>query len=83
MKMRRRNFIAAGMATAAVAVALPVLPAVVHPPCWCSCNLVRYTWRKEGHYAASYIFFDGRWQRFNYGLFRRHQRLHEQVAQER
>ncbi len=53
-----------------------------HPPYWCDCGRVQYSWRPEGHYAASYIFIDDRWQRFNYALWRRHEHIHRKMAGE-
>lgn len=74
--MLRRHFIATTLAAAA-ATALPAL--ATPAPYWCDCNRVRYTWRKVGHYAASHIFIDGKWQRMNYGLFLRHNHIHRKL----
>jgi hypothetical protein len=67
----RRAFIASALATVAVATVLPAPESY-----WCSCGMVQYFRKPEGHFAASH--FDG--QRFTYTLFRQHQNLHRKMV---
>jgi hypothetical protein len=46
---------------------------------WCECGLVFYDKRPDGEHAATHILIDGKWEKFNYGLSRHHQRVHERM----
>jgi hypothetical protein len=67
--MHRRTFLVTSAAAA-------VVGALQLPDCYdCSCGLVTYYRRAEGHYSATH--FAGR--RFDYRWFRVHEHLHRQM----